>query len=110
MRLLRPPASTRPWRGAVIGQCSLDSAHWTVLIDQSSSRIILFAAGLFDELHALDADVMRERLAHVVNGEGRDGGSGQRFHLNSSLVAHGHAASDDYGAAPGRFNLHRAIL
>src|SRR5882672_6570257 len=56
---------------------------------------VAFAAGLFDEADAADLDVVRQRLTHVVNGQGGDGGAGEGFHLYASAMVHGYLACYD---------------
>src|SRR5688572_12325861 len=74
MRVLAPPARTRPNNGA-----SADIALTSALFDQSSVG---------------DDDVMRQRFAHVVNGERRDARPGERFHFHAGLVMNGDGAAD----------------
>src|SRR5688572_25775055 len=72
MRVLAPPASTNPNNGA-----SADIALASALLDQPRFR---------------DHDVMRQRLAHVVNRQRRNTGSSESLHLDARLVMHGHRA------------------
>src|SRR5918997_1287080 len=41
------------------------------------------AAGLREQVHGPDLDALVEALDHVVHGEGRDGGRGERLHLHA---------------------------
>jgi hypothetical protein len=57
-------------------------------------REVALAAGLGEETHGSDHDVMRQRLAHVVDRERGRRGADQRFHFDAGLVVHGDAAED----------------
>ena len=92
MRELRPPASTSPWRRGTFMISSVFGA----------SKVPL-AAGLAQQPHAADLDVMRQRLAHVVDRERGGGGAHERFHFHAGLVMHGHAADDADAAVRRRW-------
>ena len=63
MRRLRPPASTRPY----------SSGSLTRRPSRARARaVIALAAALGQQAHAADADVVRQRLAHVVDRERGD--------------------------------------
>ena len=49
---------------------------------------------LREQAHRADLDVVRQRLAHVVDRERGGGGAHERFHLDAGLVMHGHVADD----------------
>src|SRR3954470_2186864 len=79
MRVLAPPASTRPKRGGLM----------------AGSTDIPLAAAFFDEPRFGDDDVVRQRLAHVVDRQRRNARPSQCLHLDSSLVMHGYRAAND---------------
>src|SRR5262245_19112300 len=96
MRVLRPPASTRPYTGAA-GTVAADGAAVAGLFTEAfigpailrptarSCRCrveIAFAARFLQQPDAFDPDVVRQGLAHIVDRECRDRGSGQGFHLD----------------------------
>src|ERR1700736_6913205 len=97
MRVLRPPASTSPYSGGAVVRPGA-SAVATELTHLARERTP--SAGLCQQAHAHDLDVVRARLAHVVDRQRRDGRAGQRLHLNSrAMVNRCLAAYDDVGAA-----------
>ena len=49
---------------------------------------------LADQLRRADHDRVRQRLAHVVDGERGDGRAGQRFHLHAGAMRRAHRAVD----------------
>ena len=51
------------------------------------------AAGLLHQAHAGDGHLVRQRLAHVVDGERGDARPGERFHLDAGAVMHADAAA-----------------
>ena len=53
-----------------------------------------FAAGFLFELDGADDDGFVERLGHVVDGEGGDGGGGEGFHLDAGLRGGGSGGAD----------------
>src|SRR6185437_10761862 len=83
MRVLCPPARTNPYRGAGV-----------VILCQSSLEVA-FAAGFLDQPHAVDLDVVRERLAHVIDGQGSPRRARQRFNLSAGAMVDGTAATDE---------------
>jgi hypothetical protein len=52
---------------------------------------------------------MRQRLAHVVNSQRRNGGAGQRFHFDTGFVRDAHMAIDN-GRIILQFNRYFAAL
>src|SRR5262245_49498882 len=118
MCVLRPPASTSPYTGAAVAVAAAGAVGAGLFTEAFIGPAILrpaarpcrraveipFAAGLFQQPDVLDADVVREGLAHIVDRERRDGGAGQGLHLDPGAVMHGNAASDDDGAARRGFN------
>ena len=52
------------------------------------------AAVLFQKPHIGDHDVVRKRLAHVVDGKRRYACAGQRLHLDAGLVVHATPCSE----------------
>src|SRR5687768_13204897 len=80
MRVLAPPARTRPKSAGTVMTGSTD---------------IALAAALYHQPRFGDDDVVRERFAHVVDRQCSDARTGQGFHLDSGLVVYGHRTADD---------------
>jgi hypothetical protein len=57
-----------------------------------------------------DLDVVGQRLAHVVNGQGRDRRAGQRLHFHTGAVMDRHAAANGDLGARHRGDLDLTIL
>src|SRR5215468_7661183 len=68
------------------------------------------AAGLLEQAQADDLDVVREGLAHVVDGERRDGRSGERLHLHPRAVMHADRAAHDELAVALLLDFDLAVL
>src|SRR5436309_1329096 len=58
-----------------------------------------FAAGLLKQLDLRDRHAALDGLHHVVDGQGRDRGGGERLHLDAGLVHGAHARLDGQLAA-----------
>src|SRR5690606_28363556 len=78
MRRLSPPASTRPYVASP--RCIL---------------VILLAARLRDEARFANRYLVRQCLAHVVDGQRGHAGAGQRLHLHPGTVVYLANAVDD---------------
>jgi hypothetical protein len=67
------------------------------------------AAVLGDQSGVGDHDVVRQRLAHVVNGQRRDAGAGEGLHFDAGLVVHAHRAAN-HGRVAFEVDDHAAAL
>src|SRR5689334_12135444 len=100
MRVLRPPASTSPKSGgaAAFGE-GCRSAMGLAARPAGEQPP---ATGLGQQAQLRDLDVVGQRLAHVVYGQGRDRRTGQRLHFHTGAVMHRHAAANgELGARHG---------
>ena len=59
--------------------------HKTIQPSNLQPKIPL-PARLFHQPRFLDNDVVRERLAHIVNGEGCDADTGEGFHFHARFA------------------------
>ena len=63
------------------------------------------AAKFFQQAHAFDDHAAIHGLAHVVDGQRSDAGSGQRFHLDTSLPGQLAGSANQYAVFTIRLQL-----